>query len=332
MKLRDRFGAFCAGLVAGAAAVPLAAHAQDVDTLTGPAADYPIVLGEPYVVDGETFTPVDTMNYDRVGYIAADEDGGGGVTGAHKTLPLPSYVEVTSLETGRTILVRLERRGPMTPGGLLALSRGALAQLGASEGTPIRMRRVNPPEEHRALLRQGEEAPLRMDTPTSLVEVLKRRLPDVGSASLRDPRQDSVSGREPDAASIAAIDPSADLDSPLPQSLPVDAEADEGNAGEQADAGENPGPEAQPVVAENEQADPDLPEASGSGRFVVQLGAFSVRDNAERLAEKVGGFITASGSLGLVRMGPFASREKAAQALAKLQGEGYRDALIQTAE
>ena len=77
MKLRDRFGAFCAGLVAGAAAVPLAAHAQDVDTLTGPAADYPIVLGEPYVVDGETFTPVDTMNYDRVGYIAADEDGGG---------------------------------------------------------------------------------------------------------------------------------------------------------------------------------------------------------------------------------------------------------------
>jgi rare lipoprotein A len=272
------------------------------------------------------------MNYDRVGYIAADEDGGGGVTGAHKTLPLPSYVDVTSLETGRTILVRLERRGPMTTGRLLALSRGALAQLGASEGTPIRMRRVNPPEEHRALLRQGEEAPLRMDTPTSLVEVLKRRLPDVGSASLRDPRQDSVSGREPDAASIAAIDPSADLDSPLPQSLPVDAEADEGNAGEQADAGENPGPEAQPVVAENEQADPDLREASGSGRFVVQLGAFSVRDNAERLAEKVGGFITASGSLGLVRMGPFASREKAAQALAKLQGEGYRDALIQTAE
>ena len=31
-------------------------------------------------------------------------------------------------------------------------------------------------------------------------------------------------------------------------------------------------------------------------------------------------------------LGPFASKEKAAQALAKLQGEGYRDALIQTAE
>ena len=182
------------------------------------------------------------------------------------------------------------------------------------------------------MLRQGEEAPLRMDTPASLVEVLKRRLPDIGSASLRDPRQDSVSGRVPDAASIAAIDPNAGLDPPPPQSLPVDAEADVNKAGEQADAGENPGPMAQSAEDENEQADPDLPKVSDSGRFVVQLGAFSVRDNADRLAERVEGFITSSGSLNLVRVGPFASREKAAQALAKLRGEGYRDALIQTAE
>ncbi|MDP4575260.1 SPOR domain-containing protein [Qipengyuania sp. G39] len=331
MKLRDRFGIFFAGLVAGAAAMPLAAHAQDGEALTGPAADYPIVLGEPYMIDGETFTPVDTMNYDRVGYVSADEDGSGGVTGAHKTLPLPSYVEVTSLETGRTILVRLERRGPMTTDRLLALSPGALVQLGASNGTPIRVRRVNPPEDHRAMLRQGGGAPLRMDTPASLVEVLKRRLPDAGSASLRDPRQDSVSGREPDAASIAAIDPSADLAKPPLQSLPVDAEADVNKAGEQADAGENPEPMAQSAEDENEPADPDLPKVDG-GRFVVQLGAFSVRDNAERLAEKVEGFIISSGSLSLVRIGPFASREKAAQALAKLRSEGYRDALIQTAE
>ncbi len=38
----------------------------------GPAADYPMVLGEPFTVDGELFTPADTMNYDAVGYAAAD--------------------------------------------------------------------------------------------------------------------------------------------------------------------------------------------------------------------------------------------------------------------
>lgn len=311
--------------------MPLAVHAQEApDPPTGPAADYPIVLGAPYLIDGETFTPADTMNYDRVGYIAADGDGGG-VTGAHKTLPLPSYVEVTSLDTGRTILVRLEHRGPMTTDRLLALSPGALAQLGAIDGAPIRMRRVNPPEEHRAMLRQGEEAPLRMDTPASLVEVLKRRLPDAGSASLRDPRQDAVSRKAPDTATIAAIDQSADMPTPG-ERLSVATEASEKNDSRDLALVEIGEPNTEPSIDKTEQSNPALPTPSDDGRFVVQLGAFSIRANAVRLVEKVGGFITPSGSLSLVRVGPFASREKAAQALAKLQGEGYRDALIQTAE
>ena len=312
--------------------MPVAVHAQEAaDTLTGPAADYPIVLGEPYVIDGETFTPVDTMNYDRVGYITSDGDGRG-VTGAHKTLPLPSYVEVTSLDTGRTILVRLERRGPMTTDRLLALTPGALAQLGAIDGTPIRMRRVNPPEEHRARLRQGEEAPLRMDTPASLVEVLKRRLPDIGSVSLRDPRQDSVSGREPDIATIAAIDPNADLAPTPSDDRSVATQLNDDKDPDQPGMVEGSKPAAQTAVDEIGKPDLELPETSDAGRFVVQVGAFSVHANAQRLAEKVGGSITPSGSLSLVRVGPFASREKAAQVLAKLRGEGYRDALIQTAE
>ena len=74
----------------------------------GPAGDYPMVLGEPFMIDGVTYTPADTLNYDSVGY--AETDAAEGITGSHRTLPLPSYVEVTSLETGRTILVRMTRR------------------------------------------------------------------------------------------------------------------------------------------------------------------------------------------------------------------------------
>lgn len=143
----------------------------------GPQADYPVVVGAPYAVAGVSFTPEDVLNYDQVGYIAADAAVGSAVSGAHHTLPLPSYVEVTSLTTGKTILVRLERRGPMDGTDLVALSPGALAQLEASTGTPVRVRRVNPPEEQRALLRAGQQAPLRLETPTGLVEVLKRKLP-----------------------------------------------------------------------------------------------------------------------------------------------------------
>lgn len=143
----------------------------------GPQADYPVVVGDPYTVAGVGFIPEDVLNYDQVGYLAADAEGGNAISGAHHTLPLPSYVEVTSLATGRTILARLERRGPMGGTELIALSPGALAQLDAAAGTPVRVRRVNPPEEQRALLRAGQVAPLRLETPLSLVEVLKRKLP-----------------------------------------------------------------------------------------------------------------------------------------------------------
>lgn len=149
----------------------------------GPAADYPVVIGEPFTIEGVTYTPSDALNYDEVGQAIAEADDIRGVSAAHRTLPIPSYAEVTSLETGRTILVRVERRGPMDKAHVIALSPAAIAQLGAAGEVPVRVRRVNPPEPERAALRAGLSAPERMDTPASLVAVLKRKLPQVTAAS-----------------------------------------------------------------------------------------------------------------------------------------------------
>ena len=313
MKLPDRL---LAGAALFACAMTLAAcatYAQESErpaaaasSATGPAADYPMVIGDPFEVDGVIHTPLDTMNYDRVGYLAAEAAATTGVTGSHRTLPLPSYVEVTSLETGRTILVRLERRGPMINDRLLALSPMAMSQLGAGEGAAIRMRRVNPPENHRAKLRVGEEAPLRMDTPEGLLTVLRRKLPDAGSVSLADPRQAEVSGLEPESVPILSIDPT-----PEPESGPT--------------------PEVGVAQAAPENADQPVPtETAVEGKFAIQLGAFSVRANAEKLAAEVGGFLVESGRFTIVRTGPYASRGQAADALAKLRAQGYSDALIRT--
>jgi rare lipoprotein A len=167
----------------------------------GPAADYPVVIGDPYRIGATLYTPADTMNYDAVGFAAADT--GSGVTGSHHTLPLPSYVEVTSLDTGRTILVRLERRGPMSGDAVIALSPAAFAQLGAAAGAPVRVRRVNPPEEDRAALRADRTAPVRMDTPASLVAVLKRKLPGEGATALTPPKPAA-----PTAIASVAVPPS----------------------------------------------------------------------------------------------------------------------------
>lgn len=52
------------------------------------------------------------------------------MTAAHKTLPLPSYVQVTNLENGRVAIVRVNDRGPFHDGRVIDLSYAAASRLG----------------------------------------------------------------------------------------------------------------------------------------------------------------------------------------------------------
>ncbi len=52
------------------------------------------------------------------------------MTAAHRTLPLPSYVRVTNLENGRSVVVRVNDRGPFLHNRLIDLSYAAAAKLG----------------------------------------------------------------------------------------------------------------------------------------------------------------------------------------------------------
>ncbi|MCG8609182.1 MAG: septal ring lytic transglycosylase RlpA family protein [Pseudomonadales bacterium] len=58
------------------------------------------------------------------------------MTAAHKTLPIPSYVQVKNLDNGRTIVVRINDRGPFHEGRIIDLSYAAAQKLGyADKGT-----------------------------------------------------------------------------------------------------------------------------------------------------------------------------------------------------
>lgn len=58
------------------------------------------------------------------------------LTAAHKTLPLPTNARVTNLATGKSIIVRINDRGPFRKGRLIDLSYGAARELGfVSAGT-----------------------------------------------------------------------------------------------------------------------------------------------------------------------------------------------------
>lgn len=138
-----------------------------------PVSDTPVRIGPAYTVRGVTYTPAADPRYDMLGYATwyGSESGNrtangerfvaGWVTAAHKTLPLPTYVEVTSLDTGRRIVVRVNDRGPFGESArIIDLSRGAAEELGvrARGRAAVRVRVANPPERDRKRLREGKPA------------------------------------------------------------------------------------------------------------------------------------------------------------------------------
>lgn len=52
------------------------------------------------------------------------------MTGAHKTLPIPSYVRVTNLDNGKSVVVRINDRGPFHQGRIIDLSYAAAQRIG----------------------------------------------------------------------------------------------------------------------------------------------------------------------------------------------------------
>jgi rare lipoprotein A len=135
-------------------------------------ADSPVKIGKPYRVAGITYTPSDDRSYDQTGLASWYGPGQGRTTAngerfdprrvgaAHKTLPLPSYVEVTALGTGRRIIVRVNDRGPFVADRIIDLSYAAAQLLGIARSgvSRVRVRRVFPDDSTRRALRSGRPA------------------------------------------------------------------------------------------------------------------------------------------------------------------------------
>ena len=100
-------------------------------------------VGKPYKIMGITYHPQEYDNYEEVGeasWYGSEFHGKktangeiynmGDFTAAHRTLPLPSIVEVTNLENGRKLVVRVNDRGPFANNRIIDLSKEAAEALG----------------------------------------------------------------------------------------------------------------------------------------------------------------------------------------------------------
>jgi rare lipoprotein A len=200
-----------------------------------PVSDAPVRIGQPYTVRGVTYYPRDDRRYDETGMASwyGSESGSrtangeqfrpGGYTAAHKTLPLPTYVEVTALDTGRTILVRINDRGPFATGRIIDLSRGSAEALGIlrAGSARVRVRRVEPPERDREALRAGRMAAVRRTgtipvyRPTTRSSIPPRPIPAPPRPS--EPAVVMVPQPTPLPSPVGPVRPRLQLDLPPPE-------------------------------------------------------------------------------------------------------------------
>jgi rare lipoprotein A len=287
-----------------------ATHNEEVVSVPPNAGIYKI--GNPYQIDGTWYYPKEQPDYDETGvaswygpafygkhtangemYTAQD------LTAAHRTLPMPVNVRVTNLENGKSLVVRVNDRGPFAKGRIIDVSQRAAKLLGfIANGTA----RVRVQFVARADLGNGQPPP--SETPTEVASAV----PAAPSSKLDVGTLAPVAGATTESTRSAAALPAPAASSPQSMADLIAATTPTGQV------------TTVPVPAVT--------------HLYVQVGAFSILADAHRIQKRLGHGLAISTiernrqKLYRVRMGPFNQVAEADRALAQLTGQGSNDARI----
>ena len=173
-----------------------------------------------------------------------------GMTAAHKTLSLPTYVRVTNLQNNRSVVVRVNDRGPFVGTRIIDLSYTAAAKLDMlRKGTAfVEVRAIDPLAN-----------PITAVTP-------------ITSALLTAPPASTPASPTSSAPTPATPQSTTSVPSPVPAPVSGTTPPASGTAATAAAPAQVPPPSASPAAR---------------GALFVQAGAFTDRANAERLASRL---------------------------------------------
>lgn len=145
-------------------------------------------LGDPYQVNGVWYYPKLDWNYRETGIASWYGPGFHGkstangevydqnaITAAHRTLPMPVMVQVTNLENGRSIKVRINDRGPFANNRIIDLSRRSAQLLGIEQQGTAKVLVEIVPDESRQLIaaaqgRSSDDIDVPQAAPVAVVE------------------------------------------------------------------------------------------------------------------------------------------------------------------
>lgn len=315
-----------------------------------------------YSVNGKTYRIVkDPSNFSETGLAAwyGEEASGNrtaigetfdpnALTAAHPTLPLPSYVRVTNIANGRQIVVRVNDRGPYTPGRIIDLSRAAGDRLNISNNSKVRVDYIQ-------VAPDGSlSGPGTVGTTVAKQSYALPSRPDIGGgmtvmggssaglvASQPQPVVTQPAASQPE--NIRAVD-NQTLNSGDNMGAPVQSSGFLG-APTALRSGVLEGSEPQPAPTSTPVAAAVSAPATSSGArsltatsgFVVQVGALSdnarARQWAQSLSQRFGvpANVATSGGVNRVQMGPFSNRQQAAALQQRLLNEAQQQSFITVA-
>jgi rare lipoprotein A len=267
-------------------------------------------VGNPYQIQGTWYYPREQPDYDETGiasWYGQNFHGGrtangeifdeNALTAAHRTLPMPVNVRVTNLENGKSVILRVNDRGPYARGRIIDVSKAAARLLGFwGQGTAkVRVTYVA-----RAGLGDGQ---LPSETPPEIVNAV----PAAPAGKVDEEALNIVPG-----ATVAPPAATPALPTPVPAAAAL------------------PAVDTQPTGEVQHVAVP------ATTHMYVQAGAFTSIANANRLKDRfaaAGDLVISPIDRGgqrlyRVRIGPFDDVSLADAALARLTGAGSTDARI----
>lgn len=276
-------------------------------------------VGNPYKVLGRWYYPKEDYDYREEGVASwygpdfhAKKTANGekydmnALTAAHKTLPLPSIVRVTNLENGRSLVVRVNDRGPYARNRIIDVSKKVAQMLGFMEQGTAKVRVEVLEKESKnlkaALLGQPLESEV---TPAPVMQI---------STADMDPPHKKSAPKKPSVSTVGYDNFMPNYDYDPDKRLAVPASFDRNASGLKA-------------TADN--------MATGAA-YYVQAGAFSTYETADNLRERLLRFgnsqVTSAAVNGKllyrVRVGPYTKYSEAVQVQKDMRDFGISGAHV----
>jgi len=284
-------------------------------------------VGEPYQIQGIWYYPKEDYEYDETGIASwygaqfhgrrtanGDTYDMNALTAAHRTLPMPSFVRVTNLENGRSLILKVTDRGPFARGRVIDISRRGSQLLGFQNSGTARVRVQIMADKSRAVasrIRSG----IQLAEAGSPITVDRLPKPDVSTEALAPPPGGATRNNPPPVGTRVTSR------SPRETIREITGETTRLKTGQAA--------------AEEKAATVTQSPVRGTNIF-VQAGAFSRYDNANKVRArldslgpvKISPILIKGMDLFRVRLGPIGSVVEADKMLRIVAQAGYPNARI----